>query len=128
MRFLSLGEVLQLYSRVMEQSGGGVGIRDLPALQSALAQPLMTFEGRDLYPTLAEKAAALGYSLVMNHPFLDGNKRTGHAAMEVFLHLNGHEITSDLDEQERVFLAVAAGTFERDAFVAWVVAHVTAIA
>ena len=112
----------------MEQSGGGIGIRDLPALQSALAQPRMTFEGRDLYPTLAEKTAALGYSLVMNHPFLDGNKRTGHAAMEVFLHLNGHEIVSGLEEQESVMLALAEGSLEREGFVAWVAAHIVPIA
>ena len=85
MRYLSLGEVLGLYDRIVGTSGGAIGIRDLGALESALAQPRMSFGGGDLYPSLAEKAAALGYSLVMNHRFLDGNKRVGHAAMEVFL-------------------------------------------
>jgi death-on-curing protein len=61
-------------------------------LESALAQPRATFGGTDLYPGLIEKAAALGFSLVMGHPFVDGNKRTGHAAMETFLILNGHEL------------------------------------
>ena len=74
----------------------------LPALESALAQPQMTFGGEDLYPTLVDKAAALGYALIKNHPFLDGNKRTGHAAMEVFLVLNGYEIHADVEEQEHV--------------------------
>jgi death-on-curing protein len=91
-RYLTLNEVLALHGQVMAQSAGAVGILNLPVLESALAQPRMTFGGDDLYPTLVEKAAALGYSLIKNHPFVDGNKRTGHAAMEVFLVLNGLEI------------------------------------
>jgi death-on-curing protein len=91
-RYLTLNEVLALHGQVMAQSAGAVGILNLPLLESALAQPRMTFGGDDLYPTLVEKAAALGYSLIKNHPFVDGNKRTGHAAMEVFLVLNGLEI------------------------------------
>ena len=79
MRYLTFPEVISLHHQVMEQSGGMAGIRDLPGLRSALAQPQMTFGGQDLYPTLAEKAAALGFFLVGNHPFVDGNKRTGHA-------------------------------------------------
>jgi death on curing protein len=72
----------------------------------------MTFGGEDLYPSLLEKAAALGFSIIMNHPFVDGNKRTGHAAMETFLILNGMEINASVDEQERVVLAIASGELE----------------
>ena len=97
MRYLSVGEVLDLYRRVMQESGGGFGLRDLSALLSSIAQPRMTFEGRGLYPSLADKAAALCFSIVMNHPFLDGNKRTAHAAMEAFLQLNGHELSAPVD-------------------------------
>ena len=89
MRFVTLREVLELHPRVLEQSHGLFGIRDLGGLQSALAQPRMTFDGEDLYPTLIEKASALGFSIIQNHPFIDGNKRTAHAAMEIFLILNG---------------------------------------
>jgi death-on-curing protein len=124
MRYLALGEVLDLYQRVMAQSGGSAGILDQAALESALAQPQKTFDGRDLYPTVAAKCAALGFSLVRNHPFVDGNKRIGHAAMEVMLMLNGFELEADVDEQERAMLAVAAGTLDRDAFTEWVTAHV----
>jgi len=85
MRYLTLNEVLAVHDQVMRQSGGVVGVLNLPALESALAQPRMTFGAEDLYPTLVEKAAALGHSLIANHPLVDGNKRTGHAAMEVFL-------------------------------------------
>ena len=82
MRFLTLIEVLELHRRIIGQSGGAFGIRDVGLLESAIAQPRMTFGGEDLYPSLLEKAAALGFSIIMNHPFVDGNKRTGHAATE----------------------------------------------
>jgi death-on-curing protein len=119
MRYLSLGEVLLLHARVLERSGGATGLRDLGALQSALAQPTMTFDDRDLYPTLETKAAALAYSLVMNHPFVDGNKRIGHAAMEVFLVLNGVEVVASVDEQESLFLRLADGQISRERLTEW---------
>lgn len=79
-------------------------------LESAIAQPRMTFDGAELYPTIVEKASALGFSLVMNHPFVEGNKRTGHAAMETFLVLNGLEIQASVEEQEKIILQLAAGS------------------
>ncbi len=92
-------------------------------MDSALAQPQMTFGGQDLYPGLAEKAAALGFSLVCNHPFMDGNKRVGHAAIETFLVLSGWELAAGMDEQERIILQVAAGSLKRNVFTAWVQSH-----
>ena len=124
MRYLTLHEVLELYRGIMEQSGGAIGARDLNALESALAQPRMTFGGQELYPTMVEKAAALGFSLIKNYPFVDGNKRTAHAAMETFLVLNGYEIRASVDEQERVILQVAAGKMVREAFIEWLPKHV----
>jgi death-on-curing protein len=91
-RYLTLEEVLELHRLALEQSGGLDGVRELGGLESAVAQPQMAFGGQELYPSLAEKAAALGFSLVCNHPFMDGNKRIGHAAMETFLVLNGWEL------------------------------------
>src|SRR5262245_31570860 len=108
MVLLTLDQVLELHRRLIEQTGGSVGVRDFGALDSAPAQPEMTFGGEELYPTLVEKASALGFSLVMNHPFVDGNKRVGHAAMEIFLVLNGHEISAGVDEQEGIILRLAA--------------------
>lgn len=99
----------------------------MAALESALAQPHMTFGGKDLYPTLVEKAAALGSSLISNHPFVDGNKRIGHAAMEVFLFLNGYEIDAPVDEQEQVILQLAAGELERRECTGWLRTHVVEI-
>ncbi len=124
-RCLTLEEVLELHRLTLEQSGGMGGVRDLGGLDSALAQPRMAFGGQELYPSLAEKAAALGFSLVCNHPFVDGNKRVGHAAMETFLVLNGWELEAAVDEQEQVILRLAAGSLKRDEFVAWVQSHLT---
>jgi len=126
MRYLNLNEVLELHRLVMEQSGGLVGIHNFSALESVLAQPRMTFAGRELYPTMVEKASALGFSLIKNHPFVDGNKRTGHAAMEVFLVLNGFELDASVDEQERVILQVASGQLDREGFTDWLRAKIVA--
>ena len=119
--------MLSLYQRVMEIGGGEEGIRDLGALQSALAQPRMSYGGEELYPSLAEKAGALAYSLVKNHAFVDGNKRLAHAAMEVFLVLNGYEVRAKVEEQEAVMRAVASGEMGREDFVAWIAAHMVKI-
>lgn len=121
--YLTIDQVLDLHRRILEQSGGTLGIRDRGLLESAIAQPQMTFAGEELYPTVIEKAAALGFSIIMNHPFVDGNKRTGHAAMEVFLILNRMEIRASVDEQEQVILAVASGELQREMFIAWLRQH-----
>jgi death-on-curing protein len=119
-RYLSLEEVLELHRLVLRQSGGLEGVRDLGGLESAVAQPQMTFDGQDLHPCLPTKAAALGFSLIRNHPFVDGNKRIGHLAMEMFLVLNGHELDAGVDEQERIILGLAAGEVSREEFAGWV--------
>ena len=123
MRYLTLGEVLELHHRIVVDTGGGSGLRDLGALESAVAQPRMTFDDQDLYTDLAAKAAALGFSLIQNHPFVDGNKRVGHAALEAFLMLNGAELTATVDDAEQTILGVAAGQVKREAFTEWVRAH-----
>jgi death on curing protein len=124
MRYLSLSEVIELHRRIMDQSSGASGLRDLGGLESAIAQPRMIFGGQDLYPTLIEKAGALCFSLIQNHPFVDGNKRIGHAAMEVFLILNGHEIQASVDDQENLILGVASSQVTRDNLIAWLTDHV----
>lgn len=123
-RYLTLPELLELHRQVMAASGGAVVIRSLEGLESALAQPRITFSGQEVYPTIAEKASALAFSLVKDHPFRDGNKRTGHAAMEVFLLLNGYKLHASIDEQEQIMLRLASGTLERDAFTKWVSSHI----
>ena len=119
MLYLTLEQILDIHHQIIAQTGGGSGITNRGLLESAVAQPQMTFGGQELYATLPEKAAALGFSLIKNHPFLDGNKRTGHAAMEVFLILNGFEINANVEEQEKVILQVASGEMTREEFTHW---------
>ncbi len=104
MKYLKVRHVLQSHERVIAQSGGDPGVRDLGLLESAVA----------------DKAAALAFSLVMNHPFADGNKRTGYVAMMLFLSRNGHTIDASIDDRESVFLRLAASEMDREEFVAWV--------
>jgi death-on-curing protein len=126
MRYLTLAEVRDLHRRVIEQTGGADGIRDLGGVESAVAQPQMSFDGVPLYPTIAESAAALCFSLVMNHPFVDGNKRVGHAALETFLVLNGHELMGDIGDAEKLMLNLAAGEVTRDELLNWIKSQMTA--
>ena len=127
-RYLTLAEVVDLHRRLLKAAGGAPGIRDLGALEAAIAQPKATFGGTDLYPTLVEKAAALCLSLVLDHPFVDGNKRVGHAAMETFLVLNGAEIEAGVQEQERLMLDLAAGRVDRSQLTDWVRQHLKPLA
>jgi death on curing protein len=112
MRYLTLPEVLETHECILRQSGGKPGLLNLGALESALAQPRMTYGGQDLSPTLVEKAAAV-----------DGNKRTAHAAMETCLVLNGYQIDATVEEQEDIILKVAAGKSGREAFTEWLRQH-----
>ena len=123
MRYLTFAEVLEVHRRVVSETGGATALRDLGALESATAQPRASFGGEDLYPSLEEKAAALAFSLIQNHPFIDGNKRVGHAAMEIFLVLNGKELNADPDDSERIILAVASGKCGRDGLFEWIRSH-----
>lgn len=127
MRYLSLREVLELHDAILSRSGGATGVRDLGVLESALAQPRTTFDGEDLHPTLTGKCAALGYSLTLNHPFVDGNKRVAHAAMEVFLLLNGLELVGSVEEHERLMLDLAAGNLTREALAVWLEEHLKSV-
>lgn len=124
-RYLTVEEVKRLHALVIKLFGGSDGLRDLAALESAVGQPQASFGGEDLYPEVEQKAAALAYSLVKNHPFVDGNKRTGHAGMEVFLILNGFEISASVDVQEKMFFDLAAGLIEREELVDWIAKHVS---
>jgi death-on-curing protein len=128
MRYLSLGEIVDLHQSLLAQTGGATGIRDLGGLESALAQPRATFGGTDLHLTIVHKAAALAFSLTLNHPFVDGNKRVAHAAMEVFLLLNGRELVGTVDEQEGLMLDLANGQITREQLTAWLEQHTKPIA
>jgi death-on-curing protein len=123
MRWLNLAEVLNLHRQLIEQSGGSSGIRDLGLLEASLAQPWQTFGGIDLYPEFLQKVACLGYSLIQNHPFIDGNKRIGHAAMDVVMLLNGVELVAGVDESEAIVLQIATGALHREGLARWLAEH-----
>ena len=127
MRYLTLAEVVELHRRLLQVTGGATGIRDLGALEAAIAQPKATFGGADLYPTLVEKATALCFSLIQGHPFLDGNKRVGHAAMDTFLVLNGEEVDAPVDDQERLIMDLAAGYISRSHLADWLRHHLKSV-
>ena len=123
MRLLTLVEVLELHQSLIALSAGSAGIRDVGVVESAIIQPQMTFGGQELYPTIESKAAAICISIVMNHPFVDGNKRVGHAAMETFLVLNGYELSADVDDAEKTMLTLADGTLTREELLRWIELH-----
>ena len=100
MRFPTLDEVVAIHFRVIEKTGGSSGVRDWSLLSSAVDRPQATFGGEDLYPDIFIKAAALLHSLALNHPFVDGNKRTALASTEYFLYLNGLKLKAN--QQEKV--------------------------
>jgi death-on-curing protein len=120
MRYLTAGEVLELHRRLVAKHGGKAWLLDFAGLESAVAQPRQGFGGKDLYPSLEAKAAALCFSLVRNHPFSDGNKRVGHAAAETFLVLNGYELIASVDEAEQIVLGVAGGHLSRESLQEWI--------
>jgi len=113
--FLSLAEVLEIHRDQIERYGGKTGIRDLGLLQSALAMPAAGFGGHYLHGDLFEMAAAYLFHIVRNHPFVDGNKRTGAVAALVFLSLNGMEIEASEDIFEQTVRAVAEGKMDKSA-------------
>ncbi len=107
--FLELDHVLRTHLSLIERYGGEEGLRDIGLLQSAIAQPQASFGGELLHLDLFEMAAAYLFHLVQNHPFIDGNKRTGSAAAIIFLKLNSVEIEADEDALVDLTLRVASG-------------------
>lgn len=106
-RYLTAEQILFIHSRIINETGGDFGIRDLGVLQSAVERPKATFDGKELYPNIFSKAAALLESLVNNHPFVDGNKRTGITGVGVFLQMNGWFLIADNNQVSRFVLQVA---------------------
>jgi death-on-curing protein len=117
--YLSIGQLLALHAQQLRRYGGGTGVRDRGALESALARPAATFGGEDLYPDIADKAAALMHSLALNHPFVDGNKRVAAFGAIVLAESNGHEFLATPDELVETTLAVAEGKMAVEALAIW---------
>lgn len=119
MHHLKEGDILRLHEKIIEATGGAPGLRDIGALQTALAQPKLTSGGRDVHGDVFEKAAALGFTLVQSRPFAEGNKRIGHAAAVLFLQLNGQILKAKPKDAEQVLLETAAGARSRRELANW---------
>ena len=119
----SKDKVLLLHKLIAEETGGSIGVRDEALLESALEGAFAGFGEREFYPTKEEKGARLGYTLISNHAFVDGNKRIGMYVMLTFLEVNGLRVECTNEEVAQVGLAVAAGTMDYDALLAWVREH-----
>ncbi len=117
--YLTPEQVLFLHSRVIIETGGAHGVRDLGMLLSALARPQATFDDKEHYPDLFAKSAALMDSLVRNHPFMDGNNRTAIAAAGIFLLLNHHQLIVENEEMVRFTMACAQSQLPLDEMAAW---------
>lgn len=122
MKTLSKRQILGLHSALIQEFGGIDGIRDEGLLESALA-PFQTFGGEPVYPSLQAKAAQLGFGLICNHPFVDGNKRIGAHAMLVFLAVNGIELRYEQQELIDIILSVASGQTDRQGLLQWILEH-----
>jgi death-on-curing protein len=116
---IPLEEILELHNKSMLDFGGPHGVRDLGLLESAIARPFQTFGGNELYKNLFEKAAALGESLIINHPFVDGNKRTGMLAMFSFLINAGYRFTATPDSLYNFIINISTGAIEFDEIAQW---------
>ena len=121
--YLTAEQILFIHYRLVSETGGEHGIRDLGLLESAVARPGQTFDKKDLYSDIFEKAAALMESLVNNHPFIDGNKRTGIACTVLFLRRNGVTFSAKNSELENFTLRVASSNTKRSEIAVWLKKH-----
>jgi death on curing protein len=125
MIFLDTSHVKQLHQRMMDATGGLSGIRDEGALESAVQNVYTTFDGSDLYPSLTDKAAAICYSIISNHPFTDGNKRTGVFVMLIMLEINQIALSFSQEELIALGLETAQGKRSKEDIKEWIVSHLS---
>ena len=116
---ITLKEVEAIHQVLIEKFGGAHGIRDLNGLESALARPFQQFDGNDLYPTILLKSAALVQSILINHPFVDGNKRAGYTLLRYFLLSNDLDIEATQEEKYEFIIAIASGNMNFDQIAEW---------
>ena len=123
MKRLSLETTVAMHSELIVQSGGLDGIRDANMLDASINSPFHTFDGQYLYPTIQAMAAHLGFSLIKNHPFLDGNKRIGILSMLVFLDINGFPVTCTDNELIKLGLGLAESFITESELIEWIISH-----
>jgi len=123
MRYLTPEQVLFIHARLITETGGEHSIRDLGMLESAVSRPQAVFDGNELYLDVHQKAAALLESLVNNHPFIDGNKRTGITSAAMFLKINNYSLTVSIQDLESFVLSIASGEQTFDSITEWLKSH-----
>ena len=123
MIILTKDQIILLHAQLKKETGGSDGIRDEGLLDSAVLNPFQSFDGKELYPSVLEKGARLGFGLMKNHAFVDGNKRIGAHAMLVFLSLNGYAFSYTQNELTEIVLSVAAGEKDHDDLLFWLQSH-----
>lgn len=123
MKYLTAEQVLFIHARLISETGGSHGIRDLGLLQSAIARPQATFDSQDLYPNVFAKAGALMESLLQNHPFVDGNKRAAITSAAMFLRMNGYRLTTSNAELEQFTFAALLEHWPVDRLATWFEEH-----
>lgn len=123
MIILTKNQIILLHAQLIKETGGSEGIRDEGLLDSAVLNPFQSFDGKELYPSVLEKGARLGFGLVQNHAFVDGNKRIGAHAMLVFLALNGRSFSYTQKELTEIIISVASGEKDYDDLLLWLQSH-----
>lgn len=123
MKRLSINHIIMLHNVLLEETGGASGVKDKGLLESAANAPFATFGGNDLYPTIQQKGARLGFGLIKNHAFVDGNKRIGILAMLTFLEINGFDLTYTDDELITIGLDLATGSMTENQLLSWIIKH-----
>ena len=122
---LTQEQILMLHTELISATGGTDGVRDFGLLSSALNAPFQQFDNKDLFPTIQQKAARLGYGLIKNHAFVDGNKRIGVHTMLVFLEINGISLEYTQEELYTTVLDVASGKADIEELTTWILNHQT---
>jgi death on curing protein len=116
---IASSEILKIHKTLIDSFGGSQGVRDMSALESALARPFQKYDNKDLYGTTIEKAAALVESLLVNHPFVDGNKRTGYTALRLYLMQNGLDFNNAPSGRYDFIISIASGQLKYDGILSW---------
>ena len=123
MIWITVEDVIQIHSRVIQGSGGMDGLRDYNSLEAAISAPMQSFDDQDLYPSDVEKIARLGYGLASNHAFVDGNKRIGAMMVQLLLKWNGYHMMLHSGELADMFIAIADGSAKEEHLLVWIQNH-----
>lgn len=116
-------QVLMLHEQIIKETGGEIGLRDESLLESALMSPFQSFDDKDLFPSIQAKAARLGYGIIKNHPFVDGNKRIGTHLMLLFLYFNNVELSYTQEELSEIILMIASSEKTCENLLDWIIEH-----